>query len=154
MRRTRTMVAALGSMASLAIAQGPAHAVGVGPRLGLTADPDQLHMGLHMHLADMTPRVSFEPSADLGVGSDIEVLSFNFDIRYRFSIRNSSWSPYLGAGPALHWVNYDGDDSSEVGLGFFGGMQTRLRTSTFFTEMRLGLVDSPDLKFTVGWKFR
>jgi hypothetical protein len=148
------MVAALGSMAFLALAQSPAHAVAIGPRVGLTADPDQVHLGLHLHLADMTPRVSFEPSGDVGVGSDIELLSFNFDIRYRFSMRNSSWSPYLGAGPALHWVNSDGDDNSEVGLGFLGGMQTRGRTSTFFTEMRLGLIDSPDLKFTVGWKFR
>lgn len=154
MRRTRLVVAALGCMALLPLAHAPAHAFALGPRVGLTADPDQLHMGLHMHVGDMTPRVSFEPSADLGLGSDVEMLSFNFDIRYRFSIRNSSWSPYAGAGPALHWVSSDSNDNSEVGLGIFGGMQTRLTSSTFFTEMRLGVVDSPDIKFTVGWKFR
>jgi hypothetical protein len=82
------------------------------------------------------------------------LFSVNFDFKYVFATR-TRWRPYAGAGPALHVLNRDNaDDNTEVGLGLIGGLQTPTRSGAFFGEMRLGLVDSPDFKFTVGWAFR
>jgi len=131
-----------------------AAASGIGPRVGLTGDPDQVHFGLAIDAVRLAPGLGFVPSFDFGVGNDVVLISGNFDFKYVFAIQ-SSWRPYLGGGPALHFVNVDnaGDDT-EVGLGIVGGMQTATRSGAFFTELRLGMVDSPDFKFTVGWLFR
>lgn len=130
-----------------------ASAAGIGPRVGLTGDPDQVHAGLHVDAMRMAPNFGFMPSFEVGVGNDITLFSANFDFKYAFATR-TSWRPYLGGGPALHFVNVDnGGDNTEVGMAFFGGMQTGTRSGAFLMELRLGLVDSPDVKFTVGWLF-
>ena len=135
-------------------AASSAAAGGVGPRVGLTGDPDQVHVGLAVYAARLAPSLGFVPSFDFGVGNDVVLFSGNFDFKYVFAVK-SSWRPYLGGGPALHFLNRDnaGDDT-EVGLGVVGGMQTATRSGAFFTELRLGLADSPDFKFTVGWLFQ
>jgi hypothetical protein len=140
-------------LVSLAAASSVA-AGGIGPRLGLTGDPDQVHVGLHVHAGDLAPNLAFVPSFDVGIGDETVLFSVNFDFKYVFATR-TRWRPYAGAGPALHVLNRDNaDDNTEVGLGLIGGLQTPTRSGAFFGEMRLGLVDSPDFKFTVGWAFR
>jgi hypothetical protein len=135
-------------------AASSAAAGGVGPRVGLTGDPDQVHFGLAIDAFRLAPNFGFAPSFDVGVGNDITLFSGNFDFKYVFPVR-SSWRPYIGGGPALHFVNIDNsNDDTQAGLAFIGGMQTATRSGAFFTELRLGLVDSPDFKFTVGWLFR
>jgi len=132
----------------------PASAAGVGPRIGLTIDPDQVHAGLHVHAAELSRHVAFDPSFDLGAGDDLLLFAANFDFKYVFSNRLDRWRPYLGGGPGLFVASYDGHDSNtDVGVSFIGGMQTATRRGYFFGEMRLGLVDSPDVKFTAGWIF-
>lgn len=131
-----------------------ATAAGFGPRLGLTGDPDQVHMGFHVDAARMAPNLGFMPSFEVGLGNDLTLFSANFDFKYAFRTR-SAWRPYMGAGPALHFVRVDNNtEDTEVGFAFVGGMQSGTRSGAFFTEMRLGMVDSPDFKFTVGWIFR
>lgn len=140
------------SLALVAMCSGKSLATGFGPRVGITGDPDQVHMGLHVQAASMTPELTFVPSVELGVGSDREMVSVNFDIRYRFVTR-SRWFPYVGGGPGVHFLNQDGNDNTDVGFSMLGGLQTRLQRTDFFTEMHLGLVDGPDFRFTVGWMF-
>ncbi len=131
-----------------------ATASGFGPRVGVTGDPDQVHLGMHIDAARMAPNLGFMPSFEVGVGNDITLFSANFDFKYAFVTR-TSWRPYAGGGPALHFINVDnGGNNTEVGFAFFGGLQTGTRSGAFFTELRLGMVDSPDIKFTVGWLFR
>jgi hypothetical protein len=138
---------------SLVVASSAA-AGGIGPRVGLTGDPDQVHVGLHVHAGNLAPNFAFVPSFDVGIGDEIVLFSVNFDFKYVFATQ-TRWRPYAGVGPALHVLNRDNaSDDTEVGLGFIGGLQTPTRSGSFFGEMRLGLVDSPDFKFTVGWAFR
>ncbi len=146
-------------LAAFAASLGPVSAAGAtdgfGPRVGLTGDPDQVHLGLHVPTLRMTPNLGFMASFEAGVGDDTTLFSANMDFKYAFNTQAGNWRPYLGAGPALHLLNRDGyDDDMEVGIGIFGGMQTPTRGGAFFGEMRLGLVDSPDFKFTVGWMFK
>ena len=157
MRRTALAARLLAVLVGGAVtgAASAATAVGFGPRVGLTGDPDQLHMGLTVCSADVAPQLRFVPSVDVGIGNDLVLLSGNFDFKYVFPTQ-SEWRPYMGGGPALHFIRYDNYDweDTEVGAGVFGGMQTATRSGAFFTELRLGLIDSPDLKFTVGWLFQ
>src|SRR5262245_45778775 len=128
---------------------------GFGPRFGLTSDPDQVHLGLHLPTLRMSPHLGFMVSFEAGVGDDTTLFSGNFDFKYVFSAHAGTWHPYMGGGPALHLADHDQfDDQMEVGLGIIGGMQTVTKGGGFFAEMRIGVVDSPDLKFTVGWMFR
>jgi hypothetical protein len=141
-------------LAATLFAASSATAAGFGPRLGLTGDPDQVHMGFHVDAARMAPNLGFMPSFEVGVGNDLTLFSANFDFKYAFRTR-TAWRPYMGGGPALHFVRFDSNtEDTAVGFAFFGGMQSGTRSGAFFTEMRLGMVDSPDFKFTVGWLFR
>jgi hypothetical protein len=129
-----------------------------GPRFGLTVNPDQVHAGLQVHAADMTRRLSFMPSFEVGAGDELVSFAANMDLKYVFTQVRSSWVPYAGGGPSLMFFNPTndrvyGDSSTDVGVGVFGGLQTPTHSGYFFTEMRLGLIDIPDLQFTVGWQF-
>ena len=97
----------------------PASAAGLGPRIGLSIDPDQVHAGLHIHAAELSRNVAFDPSFDIGAGDDILLFAGNFDFKYVFSSRVDRWRPYLGGGPGLFVVSYDGDESNtDVGVSF------------------------------------
>lgn len=138
-----------------AVAVSSASAGGFGPRFGVTIDPDQLHAGMQFHAVEITPQLAFLPGFDVGAGDDAIGVSGNFDFKYVFAQGPQRWRPYLGAGPGIFFLDADGHESqTDVGVNFFGGMQTPTRSGLFFTEMRLGLVYEPDVKLTVGWMFR
>ena len=133
----------------------PAGAAGFGPRFGLSIDPDQVHGGLTFHVADLSRQVWFVPSFEVGAGDDILGVAGNMDFFYVFRQSAGHWRPYLGGGPGIFFWDADGYDSqTDVGMNFVGGMRTLTRSGAFFGEMRLGLVDAPDVKFTIGWMFR
>ena len=154
MRTTALILVLLGlSWPAAAAAQG------WGPRVGVAVDPDLIQFGLHADLGDVSSHVSFQPNAELGVGDDLTMLSLNLDIAYRFTSRWDVWSPYLGGGMGVHFINYedgfrDGDDT-EAGAAVLGGIQRGLENgSRFFLETKLGIFDAPDVRFTAGWTFR
>lgn len=147
------LVAAAAVIALVAVAQ-PVGAAGFGPRFGLTIDPDQVHAGMQFHVGNLSPHVSFVPSFEVGVGDQVLGVAGNMDFLYTFGRGPTTWRPYLGGGPGIFFWDADGYDSqTDVGVNLVGGMRTRTRSGAFFGEMRLGLMDSPDIKFTVGWMF-
>jgi hypothetical protein len=153
--RHRTTLAAIAFISLVAIGASSAAASGFGPRFGVTIDPDQVHAGLQFHAARITPHWSFVPGFDVGVGDDAIGVSGNFDFKYVFGQGPARWRPFLGGGPGIFFLDEDGDDSeTDAGVNFLGGMQTPTRSGLFFAEMRLGLIQEPDVKFTVGWMFR
>lgn len=145
------------AVAGVAVLAEPVAAIEFGPRVGLTIDPDQIHGGMQFRVADLTPRVWFVPNFEVGIGDDLLTVAGNMDFFYVFGRTMQTWRPYLGGGPAVFFYNFDNDDDdteTEVGLNLVGGFRTRLSNSAFFGEMRLGLIDAPDIRFTVGWMFR
>ena len=140
-----------------ALVASPAYAAW-GPRMGVTVNPDQVHGGLQVNAVQMTHRLSFMPSFEVGAGDQLISAGANMDLKYVFTQVRSSWRPYAGGGPSVTFYNSTVDrtnsgSTSDVGVGVFGGLQTPTRSGYFFTEMRLGIIDGPDLKFTVGWQF-
>ena len=158
-RRASTPRGLLGLALGLATlgAASPAFA-SWGPRFGLTVNPDQVHGGLQVHAADITRHLSFMPSFEVGAGNQHFSAGANMDLKYVFTQVRSSWHPYAGGGPTVTLLkssltNSKSGSTTDVSAGVFGGLQTRTRSGYFFTEMRLGMMDGPGMKFTVGWQF-
>lgn len=128
---------------------------GWGPRAGVSIDPDQIHLGAHLDLGDLAEHLVLLPNIEVGMGDNATILTAMFEVDYRFQENWGSWRPYVGGGigPVFLWVN--DFSSTEFGLTIQGGITRRLkgRPGLFFIELKLGLSDAPDMKFSVGWLF-
>lgn len=151
------VLAVVPAFATDAAAQGSIGFRGWGPRVGLTADPDQVHFGAHLDFGHFAEHVRFQPNFELGVGDDFTVGALNFEASYRFLSRWDAWSPYLGGGLGVNFIGRDGvgeDTSTEAGFNVLGGIERGLATGDrFFTEAKFGVTESPDFKLTAGWTF-
>ena len=157
MKRVMLTIAAVMLVAILCA--GQSEAAGWGPRLGLTIDPDQVHFGAHVDAGYLANQLRFQPNFEMGIGDNLTVAAFNFDLLYLFNSRMDAWRPYLGGGAGLNIVDPDNDRRNnsdlEAGLNLVGGIERGLSSGgRFLTELRLGLIDTPDLKWTVGWTFQ
>lgn len=132
---------------------------GWGVRVGPTMGPDQLHFGAHLDFGNFARHVRFQPNFELGLGDGLTWGALNFEASYRFVERWEAWSPYLGGGLGMNFVDI-GDDGlgdgtqTDLGLNALGGIEKGLASGDrFFTELKLGLIESPDAKLTFGWTF-
>jgi hypothetical protein len=137
------VLALLGS-ASSAAAQGP------GVRAGASSDPDQFYVGGHYESNALVDRLHFRPNAELGFGDDLTTVALNFEFVYKAPVSNM-WSLYAGGGPAVNLYSFNDDTETEGGLNFLVGAET---ARGLFFELKLGAIDSPDLKFGVGYTWR
>lgn len=129
---------------------------GVGPRVGLTIDPDQVHFGGHLDLGDLAPQLMMSPTAEVGIGDDVTVVATMMEFNYRFLKDWGSWNPYLGGGIGPIFYNSDfGRDNTELGVTLQGGIARNLVSTAgyMFLEFKIGVVEPPDFKITVGWMF-
>jgi len=132
-----------------------------GPRLGFSSSPDQFVIGGQLDFREVTPGLAISPNVEFGFGDDMTIIALNLDGHYHFAIEGSRWRPYAGAGIAISFVSFDngpgnGDDSdTEVGGALILGAGVPTAAGNrFFSELKLGLGDVPDLKIMVGWNFR
>jgi hypothetical protein len=129
-----------------------------GVRAGVSADPDQFFFGGHVESRPLMPRLTFRPNAEIGVGDDVTTVALNVEFAY-WVTTDEPWSVYFGGGPSVNIYSFDDDDrpgrddDGDVGGGFniLVGAQHR---EGLFTELKVGMIDSPNLKFTVGYVFR
>ena len=137
-------------MPSLALAQGP------GVRGGVSIDPDQFYFGGHFETDALVDHVHFRPNIEAGLGNDLTLVAFNFEFAYKFP-RRSGWQLYAGGGPAVNFYSFDRgpnskrESNSEAGLNMLLGVE---HADGLFFEFKIGALDSPELKFGVGWTFR
>ena len=89
-----------------------------------------------------------------------DLIALNFEFAWFFPLRRHPWSLYAGRRSALNIYNFDRDGSPGVddndtdvqpGLNFLFGIEHR---RGFFTELKLGPIDSPEVKFAVGYTFK
>jgi hypothetical protein len=123
-----------------------------GVRGGVSVDPDQFVFGGQYETGPLVDRLHFKPNVEAGFGDDLTLIAINFEFVYKFASRGA-WNLYAGGGPAINIYSFDDIDDSETepGFNFLIGAETR---RGLFFEMKLGTIDSPDLKFGVGWTFR
>lgn len=129
---------------------------GIGPRVGISVDPDQLLLGGQAIIGEIAPNVTFDPSLELGFGDEVTTLAANFDLHYHFDIENVTWRPYAGFGADIVFFDADNAGSdTEVGGGIILGAGAPTSSGNrFFGELKFGLGDVPDLKIVVGWNFK
>ena len=117
---------------------------------GLSLDPDQVFFGGHIETSPLVDRLRFRPNVDIGLGDNLTLIAFNFDFTYAFTA-GRPWNLYAGAGPSINWFDFDGGSQTDGGFNILVGAKNR---DGMFFEMKVGMVDSPDLKFGVGYTFR
>ena len=137
-------VLALVAVPSGAAAQGP------GVRAGASVDPDQFYLGGHYETQPLVERLHFKPNLEVGFGDDVTTVGVNLEFVYKFPI-DGPWSLYAGGGPALNIYSIDDDSETDGGLNVLFGAET---TQGVFFEVKVGAIDSPDLKFGVGFTWR
>ncbi|HVP14707.1 MAG TPA: hypothetical protein VMS88_04125 [Terriglobales bacterium] len=132
-----------------------------GFRFGVSLSPNQFAFGGQLAIREFAPDWSFHPSLELGVGDNQTVIQPNFDAYYRLHLQGTTWQPYVGAGIGLAFISEDRPfpearhDETDVGLNAVFGFDVPTTSgSQWFTELRLGLGDIPNLKIMGGFNFR
>jgi hypothetical protein len=150
MTRFVTIVSFLVAVTSLSAL--PAQAQDAGIRGGLSIDPDQFYFGGHIETSPLVDRLTFRPNVEIGFGDDIMLIAANMEFAYKFP-RRGGWGLYAGGGPALNVYTFDDVDDSqtEPGVNVMVGVEN---SGGLFFEFKLGLSDSPDYKFGVGYTWR
>ena len=129
---------------------------GVGVRLGLSIDPDQFYFGGHLEKGPIAGNLWFRPNLEIGIGSDRTLIGLNIEFAYWIPLQSSLWNFYVGSGPAINiLISSDGppgrDNDVEAGFNMLLGFA---HDDGFFTELKVGAFDSPDLKFGVGYSWK
>ena len=135
----------------MCLAAGAASAAQFGLRGGLTIDPDQFHVGGHVDLGPVIAPMRIVPNVEIGFGDNFTVVALTGDLIYDFG--ETPWS--LGGEIGMNFTDHDqGGSNTDFGLSVLGNYRVGLSSGkTLLLEAKLGLIDSPDFKFTVGWNF-
>ncbi len=138
--------------AGLFLLSSTAWAQNAGVRVGVSSDPTQFYFGGHFETAPLIPHLRFRPNVEIGVGHSLTLITANFEFAYYVPIPRQPWSVYFGGGPSLVISEpSEGESDTGGGLNLLVGLAHR---QGLFTELKLGLGDSPDVKFAVGYTFR
>jgi hypothetical protein len=140
-------------LAGLLVITGAASAAAqtAGVRAGVSGSPDQFYFGLHYETEPLIEEVRFKPNFEVGVGNDQTLVAINLEFVGKFPIQQEPWSLYFGAGPALVVDKFNGGDT-DTGGGFniLLGIEHK---KGLFTELKVGFVKSPSIKFGIGYVF-
>ena len=136
----------------LVVVPSPAAAQAPGVRAGISVEPDQFFIGGHYETGPLVEHLHFKPNLELGFGDDVKLFAINFEFVYKFLTRND-WTLYAGGGPAVNFYRFDDLDDGDTEPGFNALFGAETSNGLFF-EVKLGAIDSPDLKFGVGWTFK
>ena len=118
---------------------------------GAIVNPDQFYVGAKYDWP-LIDNVWLEPSMDLGFGNDMKLVAGNLDATYRKPLsRRSPWIFVGGGGPALNHYRFPGSSDTQLGLNLLAGLR---HSRGLFMEMRVGVADSPDFRFGVGYTIR
>ena len=148
--RRNTVVSCVLAALALVALPSTAAAQGVGVRAGASVDPDQFYIGGHYETRPLVERLHFRPNLEVGFGDDLTAVGVNLEFVYKIPI-DGPWSLYAGGGPALNIYSFDDTSETDGGLNVLFGAET---TNGLFFEVKVGAIDSPDLKFGVGFTWR
>ena len=131
---------------------------GLGPRVGVTSDPDQVLGGMQFNFGEFVPHLRFQPNFEFATGDDYDIFSVTAPVHYRFTVQ-ANVVPYAGGGLTLAYVNVDlphGDSDSEfeIAAKAIGGVEWPLSNgNAFFLELNVGIGDIQDVAVLAGWMF-
>jgi hypothetical protein len=130
--------------------------MGFGLRTGFTnwGSVSQLHVGAHLKMGELFPGVYFTPNIEAGFGDNLTLIALNGDLAYSFTeLVAFPWN--LSAGGSLGFYYLDpkfGDTDTQLGVSALVGLERTLANDhQVLLEFRVGVMDSPDYKITVGY---
>ncbi len=128
----------------------------LGVRAGYTSWDriNQFHFGIHSDWGELMPNIALVPGVELGLGDDFTVVTFNGDVVYRSAeLVSRPWEMYGGGSISFNIVDGPGGGAhTDLGLSGLAGVTKHLDNGhTALAEIRLGIMDSPDFKLTVGY---
>jgi hypothetical protein len=147
-------------MATAAVAEigysDPEPTYPIGVRAGYTSweNVGQMHFGAQVQMGEIMENLSFTPNLEIGLGDNLTVAALNGDVTWSFSdMVSAPWGLYGGGSLGLIWVDADNASAnSDLGLSALGGLTRRFDNGhDGFLELRVGLLDSPGLKVTLGY---
>jgi hypothetical protein len=154
---------AFAAAALLAIATPALALPNFGARAGFTSGPDQIHLGAHVEVLELSPGLMFLPGVEVGLGDDQTVWALNSELAWTIDRGDwRGWRPYVGGGIGIFIVSIDrpdalfgfDDNRTDVGLSALVGVSKLLNLGhKFFAEVKVGLEDAPDVKVTAGLTF-
>ena len=133
-----------------------AAAQSAGVRTGVSGSPDQFYLGLHYETEPLVEQVRFKPNFEVGLGNGLTVVTINLEFVGKIPIEHEPWAFYLGAGPALVIASANNAPTNVGGTSTGGGFNILLgveHQKGLFTELKVGMADSPSVKFAVGYIF-
>lgn len=122
----------------------------LGVRAGVSGNPDQFVIGGHVETGPLIEHLTFRPNIEVGIGDDVTLVALNLELVYSIPLQQHPWRVYFGGGPAANIYVFDGDSDIGGGFNVLLGIQHR---GGLFTELKVGAIDSPDIKFLVGFAF-
>lgn len=128
-----------------------------GLRAGASMDPDQFHFGFHVISDPLIPNFTFRPNLEIGLGDNRTIAAANLELAFGIPIPETQFSIYAGAGPALIVSRFDNsaqqnrDTDIGGGFNFLFGLE---HNSGLLGEVKVGAIDSPELKITIGYTFQ
>ena len=154
---------AFAAAALLAIATPALALPNFGARAGFTSGPDQIHLGAHAEVLELSPGLVFLPSVEVGLGDNQTVWALNSELAWTIDRGDwRGWRPYVGGGLGIFIVSFDQPDApvgfddsrTDAGLSALVGVSKLLNLGhKFFAEVKVGLEDAPDVKVTAGLTF-
>ena len=152
MKKTVVLVIAL--ILSASVVQATDN-VPMGLRGGFTSGPDQFHIGAHAYTGEIFTGVDLTPNLEIGFGSGFTTVALNADFTYSFTeLMSPPWGFYAGAELSLLYMDHDFGSATDLGLSALCGMTKILDNGhTGLAELKFGILDSPDLKITLGYTF-
>jgi hypothetical protein len=128
-----------------------------GIRGGISDDPDTIFFGGHIAFYPSSMRrLRFEPSLELGVGDDADLLTLRAHANFKFIFpvsQDAAFYPIVG--PSLYYYSYDcGDDCGADGTEFGINLGLGFTFSGFGIDFVFTLPDDmPDLTLTFSYTF-
>jgi len=128
-----------------------------GPHLGFGQGPDQTVLGGQLQWNGVAPHLAFVPSIDYGFNDRTSVVSLNADFHYQLTY-DTAWQPYVGFGAGIHrWSDSErpSRNATEPGGHLIVGAAVHNGSGgRFFTELKLGMGNGPDMMLVAGMNLR
>jgi hypothetical protein len=147
----RTSVRFLLGCAMVMVSATPISAQDFAVRSGLNLNPDQFSVGGQYEFGPVAKRMWLQPNVDMGFGDGAKLVAFNFDVVFRRALdRKTVWTGFAGGGPAINMYRIAGVTQTEAGASLVGGV---IHRSGLFSEVRVGFLESPQVRFGAGYVF-
>jgi hypothetical protein len=131
----------------------------LGVKAGVSTEPDQFYLGGQFESDPIADQLRFRPNLEIGIGDQRTLTAVNVEFVYAIPLRNNPWRVFLGAGPAFNIIHFGedvpghaagGETRTEGGFNILVGLVHR---DGLFAEFKVGALNSPDIKFGVGYSF-